>query len=118
MKKTIAIVMLLAMVLSLCACSNAKIRSEGAAIQAVEKDRGTDTFICGQMDIRAMDKISYTKSSAEQSEDGWLVTLEGYVVGTYNSGFKGTKLFRFTCLITADRNIYDRHAVEMDFDDQ
>jgi hypothetical protein len=117
MKKIIAIVILLAMVLSLCACSNAKIRSKDAAIQAVKKDRGTDTFICGQMGIRAMDKISYTKSTAEQSEDGWLVTLEGYVIGTNNRGFKGTKLFRFTCLITADRNIYDRNVVEMDFDD-
>ena len=117
MKKIIAIVMLLAMILSLCACSNAKLRTDGAAIRAVKKDRGTDTFICGQMGIRAMDKISYTKSTVEQSEDGWLVTLEGYVVGTHNSGFKGTKLFRFTCLITADRNIYDRNVVEMDFDD-
>ena len=117
MKKIIAIVMLLAMVLSLCACSNAKIRSEDAAIRAVKKDRGTDTFICGQMGIRAMDKISYTKSTAEETPDGWLVTLEGYVVGTHKSGFKGTKLFRFTCLITADRNIYDRNVVEMDFND-
>jgi hypothetical protein len=114
MNKIIAIVMLLAMVLSLCACSNAKIRTEGAAIRAVKKDRGTDSYICINLGIGAMDRIQYHPCSAEQTEGGWRVTLEGNVHGTLNrTGLKSTILFRFTCTISEDRTITDRNVVKI-----
>lgn len=117
MKKIISIFLLLAMVVSLCACSGppgSKIRTKNAAISAVKKDSGTEMYVCMSFQLMGTERFYYRSASAVETPTGWTVTLKGTVTGKSNNQLipMQTYGFIFVAEITFDGVITDRHVTK------
>ena len=118
MKKLIAIVLLIAITISLCACagpSGAKIRTKRAAISAVKKDARTKTLISMRLGFSSLQKVSFSSSSAEDTGSGWSVTLNGTASGVLNGmsfGSSYTYQFLFIATVSYDGVISNQSVVK------
>ena len=119
MKRLLAVILLLAMILSLCACGgvkSGKIRTARAAISAVKKDKSTESYIALKLHFQSMNNLRFTSSSATDNGTGWDVRLEGYASGVLsgmsmsNSGYAYSIVFMAT--ISYDGEITDRNVIK------
>ena len=118
MKRFLAVILLLAMILSLGACGGAKsgkIRTARAAISAVKKENGTKPFIAMQLRFQSLNNVRFTSSSATDNGTGWDVRLEGYASGVLSGmsmGSQYTYSIVLTVTISYDGEITDRHVIK------
>lgn len=103
MKRFLAVILLLAMILSLSVCGGAnsgKIRTARAAISAVKKDNGTKPFIAMQLRFQSLNNVRFTSSSATDNGTGWDVRLEGYATGVLSGMSMGSQ-YTYSIVLTA-----------------
>ena len=118
MKRLLAVILLLAMILSLCACGgvkSGKIRTARAAISAVKKDKSTESYIALKLHFQSMNNLRFTSSSATDNGTGWDVRLEGYATGVLSGmsmGSQYTYSIVLTVTISYDGEITDRHVIK------